>query len=67
MAGMAAAILLDATVIRLLLVPAVMHILGRFNWRMPRSLARLLPERHVEGRPEVFLPPASPAALLRTS
>ena len=38
--GMAAAILLDATVMRLLLVPAVMHILGRVNWWMPAWLVR---------------------------
>jgi len=54
--GMAAAILLDATVVRLLLVPAVMHILGRVNWWMPAWLARLLPELHVEGRAQDHLP-----------
>jgi RND superfamily putative drug exporter len=52
--GMAAAIFLDATVVRLLLVPAVMHILGRANWWLPRFLHRL-PELHIEGRPEVHL------------
>ena len=55
--GMAAAILLDATVIRLLLVPAIKHILGRANWWMPRVLRRVLPELRIEGRPEMFLPP----------
>lgn len=55
--GMATAILLDATVVRLLLVPAVMHILGRANWWMPGWLARRLPELHIEGRPEQHLPP----------
>jgi RND superfamily putative drug exporter len=55
--GMAAAILLDATVVRLLLVPAVMHILGRFNWWLPSWLGRLLPELHIEGRPEQHLRP----------
>jgi RND superfamily putative drug exporter len=54
--GMAAAILLDATVVRLLLVPAVMHILGRVNWWMPARLGRLLPELHVEGRAHEHLP-----------
>jgi RND superfamily putative drug exporter len=53
---MAAAILVDATVVRLLLVPAVMHLLGRANWWMPAWLRRRLPELHVEGRPEVYLP-----------
>jgi len=47
--GMVAAILIDATVIRMLLVPAVMHLLGRRNWWLPTGLARRLPQLHVEG------------------
>jgi RND superfamily putative drug exporter len=47
--GMVAAILVDATVIRMLLVPAVMHLLGRHNWWLPRSMARHLPQLHIEG------------------
>ncbi len=39
--GMIIAILLDATVIRALLVPATMRLLGRYNWWAPRPLARL--------------------------
>ncbi len=54
--GMAAAILIDATVVRLLLVPAVMHLLGRANWWMPARLGRRLPRLHVEGRPEAHQP-----------
>jgi RND superfamily putative drug exporter len=49
--GMVAAILVDATIIRMLLVPAVMHLLGRHNWYLPRFLARRLPQLHVEGPP----------------
>jgi len=60
--GMAAAIFIDATVVRLLLVPAVMHLLGRANWWMPAWLGRILPELHVEGHPEDHLPEARPAA-----
>ncbi len=61
--GMASAILLDATVVRLLLVPATMHLMGRFNWWLPRWLDRLLPELHIEGRPERYLPvSAAPAS-----
>jgi RND superfamily putative drug exporter len=64
--GMAAAILVDATVVRLLLVPAVMHLLGRANWWIPAPLGRRLPQLHVEGRPEAHLPeqpvPASASA-----
>lgn len=52
--GMATAILLDATVVRLLLVPAVMHILGRANWWMPAWMGRL-PELHVEGHAQDHL------------
>jgi RND superfamily putative drug exporter len=60
--GMAAAILVDATVVRMLLVPSVMHLLGRANWWMPRWLGRMLPELHVEGQPERHLPvPPEPA------
>ena len=54
--GMAAAILIDATVVRMLLVPSVMHLLGRANWWLPNWLGRRLPQLHVEGRPEVHLP-----------
>jgi RND superfamily putative drug exporter len=47
--GMAAAILVDATIIRMLLVPAVMHLLGRGNWWLPGGMARRLPQLHIEG------------------
>ena len=40
--GIAAGIILDATVIRALLVPAVMTIMGRWNWYLPEFAARLL-------------------------
>jgi RND superfamily putative drug exporter len=59
--GMAAAILIDATVVRMLLVPAVMHLLGRANWWMPAWLRGRLPHLHIEGRPEVHLPAPSHA------
>jgi putative drug exporter of the RND superfamily len=45
--GMATAILVDATVVRMVLVPAVMQLLGRRNWWIPRWLDRLLP--HLDG------------------
>ena len=54
--GMASAIFIDATVVRMLLVPAVMHLLGPANWWLPGWLDRLLPQLHVEGQPEVHLP-----------
>jgi RND superfamily putative drug exporter len=39
--GMALAVALDATVIRALLVPATMRLMGRWNWWAPAPLARL--------------------------
>jgi RND superfamily putative drug exporter len=47
--GLAIAVLLDATVIRMLLVPATMELLGDRNWWLPRWLDRLLPNIDVEG------------------
>jgi len=40
--GMAIAVALDATVIRALLVPATMRLLGRWNWWMPATLERFV-------------------------
>jgi uncharacterized membrane protein YdfJ with MMPL/SSD domain len=50
--GLAVAIALDATLVRLVLVPATMRIMGRWNWWLPRGLARVLPRADFEGRPE---------------
>ena len=47
--GLATAILLDATVVRMLLVPATMELLGDKNWWLPRWLGRILPDIEVEG------------------
>jgi RND superfamily putative drug exporter len=41
--GLAVAVLLDATVVRMVLVPALMELLGAANWWLPRWLARILP------------------------
>jgi RND superfamily putative drug exporter len=43
--GTAIAVLLDATVVRALLVPASMQLLGDWNWWAPKAILRLLPER----------------------
>jgi len=51
--GLAAAILLDATIVRMLLVPATMELLGDRNWWFPRWLDRLLPKIDVEGSTDV--------------
>jgi RND superfamily putative drug exporter len=50
--GLATAILLDATIVRMLLVPATMELLGDRNWWLPRWLDRLLPKIDVEGHVE---------------
>ena len=52
--GMAIAVLLDATIIRVLLVPATMRLMGRWNWWAPGPLGRLadrLGFSHVEDAP----------------
>ena len=58
--GMASAILIDATVVRMLLVPAVMHLMGARNWWMPAWMERLIPQVHVEGHPHDYLPARGP-------
>ena len=47
--GLASAILIDATLVRMVLVPATMELLGNANWWLPDWLARLLPNVHIEG------------------
>ncbi len=46
--GLAASILIDASLVRLVLVPSVMELLGRSNWYMPRWLDRIVPTLGVE-------------------
>ncbi len=46
--GLAAAIFIDATLVRMVLVPAVMELLGRANWWMPAWLDRIVPHLGVE-------------------
>lgn len=47
--GLAVSVLIDATVVRLLMVPAVMTLLGRHAWWMPRWLDRVMPHIDAEG------------------
>jgi RND superfamily putative drug exporter len=47
--GLASAILLDATIVRLVLVPSLMQLAGDWNWWMPKWLDRLLPRLHFDG------------------
>ena len=46
--GLAAAIAIDASIVRCILVPAVMVLLGKRNWWLPRALSRL-PRIGIEG------------------
>ncbi|HUP75825.1 MAG TPA: MMPL family transporter [Acidimicrobiales bacterium] len=50
--GLAVAVLVDATIVRLVLVPATMELLGDRNWWLPAWLDRLLPRIHVEASPD---------------
>jgi RND superfamily putative drug exporter len=47
--GLATAIFVDATIVRMVLVPAVMQLLGDRNWWLPRWLDRMIPEAGLEG------------------
>ena len=47
--GMAAAVAVDATIVRCLLVPAIMTLLGNAGWWMPRWLGRITPKFSIEG------------------
>jgi len=62
--GLATAILVDATIVRVVLVPATMKLMGDANWWLPGWLDRILPTIDIEGRqlgePEVAPPPADP-------
>ena len=45
--GLTVAILLDATVVRIVLLPALMLLIGDRVWRVPAALDRILPRRNV--------------------
>jgi putative drug exporter of the RND superfamily len=47
--GLATAVFIDATIVRIVLVPATMRLLGDWNWWLPGWLDRLLPNLDVEG------------------
>jgi putative drug exporter of the RND superfamily len=61
--GLAAAVALDAFVLRMLLVPSIMQMVGKANWWIPKWLDRVLPRLSIEGggvppTPNVYLDPA---------
>lgn len=47
--GLALAILLDATIVRALVVPATMRLMGKWNWWSPKWLDRMLPAKAEPG------------------
>jgi putative drug exporter of the RND superfamily len=51
--GLGVGILLDATVVRALLLPAIVSLLGDWNWWLPRPMARILRVRHTPSPPPV--------------
>ena len=50
--GLAVAIALDATLVRLVLVPATMELMGRWNWWLPKRIDRVLPHTDFERSPD---------------
>ena len=63
--GLAVAVFMDATIVRSVLVPASMRLLGDWNWYLPRWL-RWLPQVHVEGRePTLDAPDREPVPVER--
>jgi RND superfamily putative drug exporter len=56
--GLAVAVLIDATIVRMVLVPATMELLGDRNWWIPKWLDRILPNIEIEGKHHVAPVPA---------
>ena len=59
--GLAMSVLLDATLVRMLLVPATMELLGQRNWWLPGWLDRILPDVRIEGSKRERIEPRTPA------
>jgi RND superfamily putative drug exporter len=47
--GLATAVFVDATIIRMVLVPSSMRLMGNANWWFPKSLDRIIPNLDIEG------------------
>jgi RND superfamily putative drug exporter len=58
--GMAAAVFIDATIVRMMLVPSSMEVAGRACWWFPAWLGRLLPQIDIEGGDTEPPPPTPP-------
>ena len=61
---MAAAVLIDATVVRMVLVPSTMELLGDRNWWIPKALDRILPHLHVSGHSDAAVEPEPDSILV---
>ena len=61
--GLATAILVDATIVRMILVPATMELLGKWNWWFPTWLDRLVPRLNIEGAALPQRPPVPTAPI----
>ena len=57
------AVLLDATLVRMVLVPATMSLLGRANWWLPGWLDRILPHLDLEGGHQTVVVPRADAVV----
>jgi RND superfamily putative drug exporter len=51
--GLATAVFIDATIVRMVLVPSTMELLGRANWWIPKWIDRLVPQISVEAPPDL--------------
>jgi RND superfamily putative drug exporter len=58
--GLAVAVLLDALVVRCVLLPAVLQLLGKTTWQLPRWLDARLPHINIEGSTARALPVLNP-------
>lgn len=70
--GLPLAVLVDAMLVRILLVPAFMHVLGRANWWVPKPLVRLherfgISEVGTSEPTEAAVPPAPPGSGLESN
>ncbi|HEX3621440.1 MAG TPA: MMPL family transporter [Acidimicrobiales bacterium] len=64
--GLASAILIDAFIVRTMIVPSLMHLSGSRNWTLPRWLDRIVPHIHVETADAALRPgPSVPAGVAR--
>jgi len=54
--GLAVVVLVDATIVRVVIVPATTRLLGDANWWLPKWLQKLLPDLDIEGEHNVPAP-----------